>query len=300
MIKFKHLIFGSALVATLYSCGGGDSTSEIDNFDHVAQALKDNDSLVSFLKKHYYNAEIDSVKPLEVGKTSLFDDVNLYSQDITETFGDNDVDLKLYYYVANEGANLDKGKPSVVDSVYVDYAVQRIVTTDSLSINTDSGKNQWFVLGAGLIKGWSYGFSKFNGGNNITNNGPITYENSGKGVLFIPSGLAYANVGRGSILPNEPLMFYIDLHDFVKDTDIDQDGIPSILEDLNEDGKPWNDDTDGDGLANFIDTDDDGDLVLTKHEDTKIKDGNPRNDFSDPNNPNLPDYLNPLIRKSIQ
>ena len=55
------------------------------------------------------------------------------------------------------------------------------------------------------------------------------------------------------------------------------------------------DDTDGDGLPNFTDPDDDGDLVPTKDEDAN-GDGNPGNDFSDPNKPTIPDYLNPDIR----
>ena len=37
------------------------------------------------------------------------------------------------------------------------------------------------------------------------------------------------------------------------------------------------------------------DGITTKNEDAN-GDGDPRNDFSDPNNPNLPDYLNPAIK----
>ena len=40
--------------------------------------------------------------------------------------------------------------------------------------------------------------------------------------------------------------------------------------------------------------DDDGVGVLTEEEDAN-GDGDPTNDFSDPNNPDLPDYLNPDI-----
>ena len=44
---------------------------------------------------------------------------------------------------------------------------------------------------------------------------------------------------------------------------------------------------------NFTDPDDDNDGVLTKDEGGA--DGDPTNDFNDPNNPTLPDYLNPDI-----
>ncbi len=304
MIKFKHLLYTAIIGAVLYSCGSDDNSS--DDFDHEAQAVIDNDSLVSFLKKHFYDTDIDSVKPLISGKTALYDDANLKTQNITETVDDISIDYKLYYYVVNEGET-SKGKPTVVDSVFVNYSGQRIVNTDSLSVSFDEGKSYWDALGGRLefvngvyrlrsvIKGWTYGIPNFSPGNNVTNNGPITYENYGKGILFIPSGLAYMNIGSGSILPNEPLLFYIDLLEYIEDTDGDNDGIPSIYEDIDGDGKPWNDDTDENGAFNFVDRDDDGDGVLTRNEDAN-GDGDPRNDFSDPNKPTVPDYLNKDIR----
>mgnify|MGYP003637660001 CR=1 FL=1 len=45
----------------------------------------------------------------------------------------------------------------------------------------------------------------------------------------------------------------------------------------------------------YKDADDDNDGVPTKREDAN-KDGDPRNDFSDPSNPTIPDYLNPNIK----
>ena len=108
--------------------------------------------------------------------------------------------------------------------------------------------------------------------------------------------MAYRNTGAGNgSLINKTLIFYIDLLDFIQNTDHDNDGVPSYLEDPDGDGDPRNDDTDGDGIPNFADPDDDGDLVPTRDEDANA-DGNPGNDFSDPNKPTIPDYLNPDIR----
>ncbi len=72
--------------------------------------------------------------------------------------------------------------------------------------------------------------------------------------------------------------------------DSDHDGVRNALEDLNQDGDYTNDDTDGDGLPNFIDNDDDGDGNLTADEDSN-QDGDPTND--DNNNNGIPDYLEP-------
>jgi FKBP-type peptidyl-prolyl cis-trans isomerase FkpA len=89
----------------------------------------------------------------------------------------------------------------------------------------------------------------------------ITYLNTGKGFLFIPSGLGYPSSNANNYsnsLVDTNLLFYIDLLEIVEDTDHDNDGVPSIQEDA-----------DGDG--------------------------DPTNDFSDNSNPNVPDYLNPNI-----
>ena len=291
MNKIKNILAITFVIILIHSCGS-DTSVAIDDFDHEAQALIDNDTLVQFFKNHYYDISTDAVKALVPGQIALHDDEdNLKSMSITE----NDIDYTLYYYTTHIGTpSIDKGKPSVMDSVFVKYNGQRIVNTDSISGTFDSNNNIWFKLN-GAIRGWAHGFTNFKGGDNITDNGPITFENGGKGVLFIPSGLAYANFGSGNILPNECLLFYIDLYDFVKDTDHDNDGVASIFEDPDGNDDPRNDDTDGDGLINYIDRDDDGDGVLTINEDTN-GDGNPANDFNDINNPTLPDYLNPAIK----
>lgn len=48
--------------------------------------------------------------------------------------------------------------------------------------------------------------------------------------------------------------------------DLDSDNLATAMEDYNNDTNLANDDIDGDGLANYIDNDDDGDLILTSVE----------------------------------
>jgi len=290
MTKIKNVLAFIIFAAFIYGCDNA-SVQAIDDFDYEAQALIDNDTLVKFLKNHYFDTSLELVKTMVTGETALYDDSKLNSMSVTE----NDIDYTLYYYTNRLGNPvLDKGYPSVIDSIYVKYDGQRIINTDSITDSFDSNNGIWFTLNS-VIRGWAYGFTNFKGGNNITNNGPITFEDGGNGVLFIPSGLGYSNTGSGAILPNEPILFYIDLFDFVKDTDHDNDGVPSINEDIDENEDPRDDDTDLDGIPNYFDTDDDGDGVLTKDEDAN-EDGNPANDFSDLNNPTLADYLNAEIK----
>ena len=290
MFNRKILLLCLSILFIGYACDDDTFGVPVDDFDYEGQALIDNDSILVFLENHYYNDAIDSVQPLVSGATALIDDSRLLTQDVT----DFDVDYKLYVFVKNEGSPIpEKGYPTEVDSVLVKYKGQYFNSTVELIDFDERTVNPlWLTLNS-VIRGWSHGFTNFKGGENITNNGPITYANGGKGVLFIPSGLAYGKFGTAGIPPSSSLMFYIELYDVIENTDHDLDSVPSILEDPDGDGDPRNDDTDGDGFPNFLDPDDDNDGVATKNEGGA--DGDPTNDFNDPNNPTLPDYLNPDI-----
>jgi hypothetical protein len=54
----------------------------------------------------------------------------------------------------------------------------------------------------------------------------------------------------------------------------DDDDVPAELEDIDGDGDLFNDDTDGDGIPNFLDVDDDNDNVITRLERLEIEDEN--------------------------
>lgn len=303
MTKIKNILVLTLFSWMIYACGDNTFNNPFSNIDHKALAISDNDSIVKFLKGHYYDATVDSVKALVSGKTAIYDDSKLKIMDVTE----NDIDYKLYVYVANEGSpapDPDKGFPTVADSVFVKYSGRTFTGKTFSETAFDSNTiGVWFNLNS-LVKGWTYGMTKFKGGqlkkdpNGGPFNGPITFLNSGKGIIFIPSGLAYTSLNlqnQSNSLVNTNLFFYVDLLDFVKDSDHDNDNVPSYKEDLDGDGNLNNDDTDKDGIPNYFDKDDDGDGVLTKNEDAN-GDGDPTNDFSDPTNPTLPDYLNPKIK----
>lgn len=75
----------------------------------------------------------------------------------------------------------------------------------------------------------------------------------------------------------------------------DNDGIPAEMEDLNNNGNLYDDDTDGDGIPNFLDEDDDGDNVLTSTElldyDMDDDDDDPLTDPQDTDGDGIPNYL---------
>jgi hypothetical protein len=121
------------------------------------------------------------------------------------------------------------------------------------------------------IAGWSETFPQFKTGSYTTRaDGTISYNDFGAGIMFLDWVLA---AGSASIPSYSPLVFSFKLFELQR-LDQDGDGIPSYLEDLNGDGyvrvlatgvlNP--DDTDGDGISNFLDVDDDGDGYGTKIE----------------------------------
>jgi gliding motility-associated-like protein len=77
----------------------------------------------------------------------------------------------------------------------------------------------------------------------------------------------------------------IDLIPNYRDNDDDNDGLASISEDQNRNGNPADDDNDLDGTPNYLDTDDDNDSVLSVDEDVN-EDGDYLND--DTNKDGLP------------
>lgn len=289
----KLFILGFLILILGYSCRPDDNTF-IDNFDHAAQALVDQDSLQDFFQTHYYDDAIDSLKPLVPGATALIDDPRLMALPTTE----DEVDFTMYFLRTRVGDPVPvKGFPTTVDSILVKYRGEYMETTDSLIFFDERVVNPiWLTLNS-VIRGWSVGFTNFKGGENITNNGPITYQNGGKGVLFIPSGLGYRNLGTFGVPGSVNLIFYIELYDVVEGTDHDGDGVASALEDPDGDGDPRNDDTDEDFIPNFLDIDDDGDGIPSIFEDID-NDGDPSNDDSDGDG--VPNYLDPDSTESNQ
>lgn len=71
----------------------------------------------------------------------------------------------------------------------------------------------------------------------------------------------------------------------------DRDGIAAILEDINGNGNLDDDDTDGDGIPNYIDADDDGDNVLTSDEAPDPNEDGLIDDAQDTDGDSIPDYL---------
>lgn len=206
-------------------------------------------------------------------------------------------EYKLYVLTVREGRGdsvhrLDKAavlyKGSLSDGTVFDSAVTINTAFNLTSVGST----------AGVIPGFREGLIKFKTSEGFTDNvsGETVYHNHGIGAVFIPSGIGYFSSAVSEIPAYAPVFFRFRVITR-SDTDYDLDGVPSHLEDLDGDGFGSNDDTDGDGLPNFVDNDDDGDGVLTRYEDID-GDGDPTND--DTNGNGTPNYLDPTSTESNQ
>jgi len=110
---------------------------------------------------------------------------------------------------------------------------------------------------------------------------PTTYTN-----ILADRQVIYGRKSDGSII--EVILKTINCNDNV---DYDLDGIPTALEDLNGDGNLENDDTDVDGIPNFLDNDDDGDMILTSAEYVFTNTGRNTNVLLDTDGDGIPNYL---------
>ncbi|WP_411767944.1 FKBP-type peptidyl-prolyl cis-trans isomerase [Winogradskyella sp. A3E31] len=277
---FRYIsIFGTLLVvAACSSDDDGDFIPAPDN-DRGEQQATDIALIETYLSTHYYNSgffetgtnhtvddifitELQDGESVPDGHTLLIDSPNLVEAE--QLF--EETTYTYYYLLLNEGGGSES--PNFTDKVRVAY--EGSLLSDSSVFDSAPTPLDFDLVGfgaGGLIKGWQYVLPEFNTALDFTtgSNG-VNYNDFGLGVMFIPSGLAYFSTGTISGVPSySNLVFKFALYQ-TEENDHDNDGVPSYLEDLDNDLDAFTDDTDGDLFANYIDTDDDGDGVLTINE----------------------------------
>lgn len=276
MNKICKFILTLVLGLLIVSCNGSDDSSTVKKRDYTEQYTKDLDSIEEFLQTHYMEVVdhagfpddqdvVFTLIPAGGSQVSVWNQTEYPLQE--RNVEQNDITYKIYYLKFRNGVG---EKPCNVDGVYTNYKGSLLNGT---VFDQTTNPQSLFQL-EGVIKGWSEIFPQFASGTYSSNiDGTVSYNNFGAGVMFLPSGLGYYNIAQSTIPAYSPLIFNIKLFE-VKRLDQDADGISSYLEDLNGDGYMYllkedvinPDDTDGDNFPDYLDLDDDGDLVLTRTE----------------------------------
>jgi hypothetical protein len=299
MNKFKFYFIVLITTLSLFSCSKNDTAPTIDPpKDYAEQYKVDTAVIETYLDTHYLDMNLADedfadkdvvIKPIPVDGSK--DPIKSYEANATEgntnfpqlwsrNVSLHGINYKVYYLVLRQG----KGKsPTNADAVLASYNgsyLQSSTMITATQFEESKFPNQFFSL-LGTIKGWGEIFPQFKTGSYASNSdNTITYTDFGAGVMFIPSGLAYYNTGAGSIPSYAPLVFSFKLYE-IQRLDSDGDGILNYQEDLDGDRYIYDyrnlinypntpstnpDDTDGDGIPNFVDIDDDGDNYTTKLE----------------------------------
>ena len=293
ILKKSVLLISTILFITSCSNDDNNVNTIIDLEPVLDQYILENDSIVTYMKTHFYNYEdfqnlasnssvdlvIDTIAGDNSNKVSIFDQVTTFTVDIVDE-NDEIVPHNMYYIINREGNGQN---PSVADSVFVSYKGFRPYSDDVF----DSKPFPVWLDNVYNIRGFKEFTSFLKRGNVIINNdGTYDFENFGIGFVIMPSKLGYYDNSTSKIPAYSPLIFQVNLHT-LNVTDHDLDTISSIEEDLNRDNNLFNDDTDGDGIPNFQDIDDDNDGILTKDEYDQNGDNVP----DDSDNDGIPDYL---------
>lgn len=296
---------------SLFSCSKKDEEDVTIEppVDFAVQYPIDIAIIKDYLTTHYLDMDLTNpnfadndvvIKKIDNGQASIMSCLNAttYPKLLIRPVKMHNVTYELYYLVLREGVGIS---PCNVDGVLTAYrgtylsrsAATATPASELTATFFDESKfpQTYFSLYegyiGGLITGWSEIFPKFKTGiPKINTDGTVTNSDFGAGVMFIPSGLAYYNTGKGVIPAYAPLVFSFKLYQ-VKRTDLDNDGVFSFQEDLDNDNYVYDyrntilfpttpgdliryaDDTDKDGMSDFIDVDDDGDNYTTRFEITK-------------------------------
>lgn len=275
MSKFKLYFIALAAVSILFSCDKSSSGSDYELLhDYGVQYQYDMSVIEDYLKTHYIESIIDNpggiddqdiklTKITDAGtQQAIWDSPMLKYVDVER----HTMTYRIYYIQQREGVGQN---PSRVDRVFTSFDGGYLrMGEEPTRFQYDQNPSLYYPLHS-TIFGWAEVFRLFKDGDLVGNEegnpNPASYQNFGAGVMFLPSGLAYYNSATATVPAYAQLMFKFKLYD-VKLDDQDGDGIYSNDEDVNQNGIFTDDDTDGDGIVNFLDSDDDGDGHLTRNE----------------------------------
>ncbi|MDN6280214.1 MAG: hypothetical protein L0J45_04335 [Psychroflexus sp.] len=288
----KNLSLLMIMLLVLTACGSDDDRGQIQLRDEGEVKEENEVSIEDFLSTHYYQMETNQSNPnferivfdsISDGEEAIIDSEFLDSKTVTK----NDIEYEIYYLKIREGASSER-HPTFADSTLVTYEGFTLKN----KVFDVSPNPIWFDL-TQIIPGFYETLPEFRGGTGFVENpdGTVTFNDDfGIGAAFIPSGLGYfANPPTSSqIAPYDPIIFTFQLYKS-RETDHDGDGIPTWQEDVNGNHDVNDDDTDKDGVPNFLDADDDGDGVPTREEIIINDDGTI--EFPDSNGNGTPDYL---------
>ncbi len=302
MRKYNFILFAAIICSILLtSCKNDDDngSTTIPLRDRGEEAIAAEAEIRAFLETHFYNYEEFQSPPVDFDYRIQFDTIAGDNADKTPLIEqvsskmvndrvDEDVKYELFFLKVNQGGG--EASPNFPDLVVTSYEGQTLNENEVFDASVSPIR---FDL-TQIINGLQDAMVEFNEADpdlTVQNpDGTVSFGDFGIGAVFVPSGLGYyaAPPTASGISTYDQLIFTFQLFD-VETGDQDNDGVISILEDRNNNKIEEDDDTDGDGVPDFLDSDDDGDGTPTSVEIEFDEDGNII--FMDTDNDGIPNYL---------
>lgn len=286
MNKVKFYFILPLISVLLFSCQkDDDKRTSVPPRDYAVQYPVDLDSIENYLKTHSFEViEVDGRTDVKIdtfivgnteGKVSIWDNTQYPLQfkmvkndsratNLVDGRINDPVEYKMYYFIINEGGGASTTR---FDSTYVSYRGW-LLNNKQFDISNEPTWTTFPRISSGEVSFIS-GFRQFKPLLKAAippfeqgSDGQIVYNNSGVGVVFLPSGLGYYNEFISTIPVYSPLVFTIRLHS-VRERDHDGDGVLSKFENGTGVEDLYSVDTDGDNAPDFLDIDDDDDDVRT-------------------------------------
>ncbi len=297
---YIFLIFSGFFLSS--KCKKDDEPSLTPPRDRKEQYFEnEKDSILHFLQTHTYTIDAENNFRFDTltdpaTQTALIDVVDMVQ--IPDTIAEDEFMYDLYYLHIAPGTT---DSITTCDRVLVGAQVYGFDNTPYII------KDKWYPVWTSVFKPIVAGLPlhflhdflpQYKAGTYTeVGDGSVEFSDYGNFVVFVPSGLAQFNraitVDQNRYIPSyTPLV--VQIKTFYVNTDLDGDHVPNVVEDLNGDGDPTNDNTDDPdhkdpaNLPNYLDPDDDGDHLRTKDEDPNGN-GDPTDDDTDGDG--IPNYL---------
>ncbi len=273
MKKLKFILPVFAIFSIIVaSCGNDDDVDDgfIPARDRAEELIASTAEVEEYLQTHFYNYEefaappagfdykikFDTIAGENANKTKLIDQVDFKMVKDRVTDG---VEYKLYYLKVIQG---EGERPNFPDITRITYDGIYYQVEPEGENGADVTKSKLFDSSVAplrfdltqIVNGLQDALIEFNAATSFQTNpdGTVQYDGFGVGAVFMQSGLGYyVNPPPGSNIPvYSQLIFSFQLLE-TEIGDQDNDGIPSTMEDLNNNGLEEDDDTDGDNNPNF-------------------------------------------------
>lgn len=264
----KGIVYSLLILLTTlwFSCNSDDDSTSVTPPRPYAEVYpEDLAKIENFMDTHYVDIDANGdyvFNEIDAGQTAISAMPELNYKEIPVEA--HDLTYKVYYLKLNEGIGEN---PTRVDSAFVVYKGTTFYELNGENYQPTFDQKVtpvWFKLEE-VIRGWGAIIPEFKTGDATVNaDGSVDYSDFGDGVMFLPSGLGYYNQSVGNIPSYSPLVFQFKLYK-QRYRDHDYDKILSKYE-YGDNFYGEANDTDGDGIPDYLDGDDDGDGYITKYE----------------------------------